>query len=947
LALVALLSSASLITAPQSARANDLAGVTLTPVESTSADATGDEHATAIGDIVVLTDTDRSLTLRITLAGFAAGEIRAEAQTDDRRPIRHLPPATAAVAQAAHPSASVEVVLALASDAPAGFSAASDRLAVVATPPEGTPGPPVVREYRLVNTWKTALAPEDVVVRVTPQPIGTTGALLARLEGTGGTLPEPATGGATTCFDAVQNRIAWNYAGSTGWADSNVNDLCRAAETTREPARCFNKVMHGGVDWGGGTTWEWQPALALCAGTQNADRTVTCFQRDIARGQTQQQATERCKAAAAPPESAAATTCPDAVQGRIAWDYAGSTTWAPGTIADLCRGAEASREPAQCFNRVMHGGVDWGGSTQWGWSNALNLCTGTANAERTIGCFQGDLAGGQTWQQAIDRCKASASVSRPPIVVRPTIAMRPGAAASLRTAELPVGLATAVEAVAPPPESTPLVRAAPVLARPILAERIDHNVRLSSATSEATAKLPTFARRVELAEFNFSRVETPAEPGSTRPTNSPSNQPIDLLSGLTLAVPLSQADIMQIYDKVYLDKNEASGVFYYFPRAYNVAWDGDAGIERGLGLRIAYEQTTGGETAHAVRMAVLLDARVDLQEVQLARELLQLQSRRQGFTFRELRVFPLSAPPTVSLVDALQSRFSLRADQVAINALSSALDQIELSWVTDPITAGNIRLTLRSGFGINGAAQFLPPNQDGPAPSIPVNIRLDSTDTYGRFAFDRDGVMRNLTPFDLKLVHLHALVIENDAPAIYSWSLGNKVLPPKAKVEFDTAKLPEAVDEKARLMWVSYAIDKTCESCIQDTIDAAVIGNVWPDTTPLSLRTLTPLADTQTSKLEVRTRSRFFDPDSRTMRAGPVLIFEADGEAHTIEPVFLADRTPPEGGPDWPLFEYQVSAILPSGEVVEGRNWLPAPSERVFIGSFQLRQSTGAFGAPG
>jgi hypothetical protein len=704
--------------------------------------------------------------------------------------------------------------------------------------------------------------------------------------------------------------------------------------------------MHGGVDWGGGTNWEWQPALALCAGTVNAGRTVACFQREIASGQARQQAVDHCKTGATP-ATAAATTCADAVQGRIAWDYAGSTTWAPSNVADLCRGAETTREPAQCFNRVMHGGIDHSGGTNWTWNEALSLCAGSQNADRTVACFQRGVAGGQTAQQAIDGCRTAATV--PPVVlgplrpaIRPAIAARPSAVA--RGAD---PAPAAAEALVSPPEATPLVRAAPTLVRPVVSDRISHNVRLSSATSAATAKLPTFAQRVELSQFAFSRVETPTEPNSTRPTNAPSNQPIDLLAGLTLAVPLSQADIMQIYDKVYHDKNEASGVFYYFPRAYNVAWDSDAGVDRGLGLRIAYEQTTGGETARAVRMAVLLDARVDLQEVQLARELLQLQSRRQGFTFRELRVFPLSAPPAVSLVDALQSRFSLRADQVAINALSSALDQIELSWVTDPITAGNIRLTLRSGFGINGAAQFLPPNEDGPAPSIPVNIRLDSADTYGRFPFDRGGVMRNRTPFALKLGHLHALVIEGDTPAIYSWSLGEKVLPPMAKVEFDTAKLPEAVDGLARLMWVSYAIDKSCESCVQDTIDASVIGNVWPDTSTLSLRTLTPLADTGVAKLEVRTRSRFFEPDSRTVKAGPVLIFEADGEGQTVDPVFLADRTPSDGGPDWPLFEYQVSAIMPSGEVVEGRTWLPAQSERVFIGSFQLRQSTGAFGQPG
>jgi hypothetical protein len=204
--------------------------------------------------------------------------------------------------------------------------------------------------------------------------------------------------------------------------------------------------------------------------------------------------------------------------------------------------------------------------------------------------------------------------------------------------------------------------------------------------------------------------------------------------------------------------------------------------------------------------------------------------------------------------------------------------------------------------------------------------------------------MRNETPFDLKLRHLHALIIENNEPIIHTWKLDDVKLPPRAQLAFDATHLPVAIDARAKLMWVSYALDTSCETCIRDTIDGTVIGNLWPDTSSLVLRTLSPLADTGSRLLEVKTRSRFFDPDSRELKAGPVLVFENDNETKTIEPIFLADRLPPDGGPEWPLFEYQVNAILPSGEQIEGATWLAAPGERVFIGSHQVRLSTGRFG---
>lgn len=41
-------------------------------------------------------------------------------------------------------------------------------------------------------------------------------------------------------------------------------------------------------------------------------------------------------------------------------------------------------QPARCFNRVMHGGINWDGRTRWDWRNAIDLCEGTTNADATV-----------------------------------------------------------------------------------------------------------------------------------------------------------------------------------------------------------------------------------------------------------------------------------------------------------------------------------------------------------------------------------------------------------------------------------------------------------------------------------------------------------------------------------------------------------------------------------
>ncbi len=98
------------------------------------------------------------------------------------------------------------------------------------------------------------------------------------------------------------------------------------------------------------------------------------------------------------------STCASHVQGKIAWDYNGKKRWAQNNITRLCKGAEQSPEPARCFKRVMHGGINWGGSTKWKWNNALDLCEGSINANSTIACFQRDIRNRRNWQRAIRNC---------------------------------------------------------------------------------------------------------------------------------------------------------------------------------------------------------------------------------------------------------------------------------------------------------------------------------------------------------------------------------------------------------------------------------------------------------------------------------------------------------------------------------------------------------------
>jgi uncharacterized glyoxalase superfamily protein PhnB len=99
----------------------------------------------------------------------------------------------------------------------------------------------------------------------------------------------------STCVLAVQGKIAASHKGPNTWTTANLNRLCRGAEGSLEPGRCFEEIMRGAVNWGAGTKWVTSNALALCGGAPNARRTLDCFKRQVSSGQTWQVAIRQCR----------------------------------------------------------------------------------------------------------------------------------------------------------------------------------------------------------------------------------------------------------------------------------------------------------------------------------------------------------------------------------------------------------------------------------------------------------------------------------------------------------------------------------------------------------------------------------------------------------------------------------------------------------------------------
>lgn len=112
-------------------------------------------------------------------------------------------------------------------------------------------------------------------------------------------VPPPARA-TTPCTQAVQGKVRLGPKGSRVWPEGSLANLCHGAETSVEPARCFDELMRGKISWGTGSTWTVSNALILCAGTRNARQTLDCFATNIAGNETWAAAINACRLAKQP-----------------------------------------------------------------------------------------------------------------------------------------------------------------------------------------------------------------------------------------------------------------------------------------------------------------------------------------------------------------------------------------------------------------------------------------------------------------------------------------------------------------------------------------------------------------------------------------------------------------------------------------------------------------------
>jgi uncharacterized glyoxalase superfamily protein PhnB len=123
-------------------------------------------------------------------------------------------------------------------------------------------------------------------------------ATLASIETNRPLLPTAPKGlanvGHMPCGQAVRDIVFRRHPGTEAWQTYVVQQLCDGVPATPEPAKCLSQLLSGKVSWGSGTRWQAKNAVTLCARTQNAAATISCFSRQLSATGGWQSAIQAC-----------------------------------------------------------------------------------------------------------------------------------------------------------------------------------------------------------------------------------------------------------------------------------------------------------------------------------------------------------------------------------------------------------------------------------------------------------------------------------------------------------------------------------------------------------------------------------------------------------------------------------------------------------------------------
>jgi len=391
--------------------------------------------------------------------------------------------------------------------------------------------------------------------------------------------------------------------------------------------------------------------------------------------------------------------------------------------------------------------------------------------------------------------------------------------------------------------------------------------------------------------------------------------------------------ITNINFDIFPDQNENSGYYYYFPTSYSLHWD----RENSYRFRILYGSKQETEEG-MVNMFMTITPKVSSGERRMVEKLVQDYTVRNNKPFEKLRPLPCS-DPVADLTGILTRNYDVPADKIHTTG-TGIFDPIQVSWQINTRNADDLMIALKE-IDLRGNL-LLQPQGELSDINIPINIAFGDDQTFGRIILQnniwRNQLLKNEMPFPIRLRYIHALILNKEesgstTPYIYSWDLNSQDVPVLSSVQFNASRIPSFVDTEAERIWVEYTVPE-CKACMDKVINDLTGGTISSRQQKIEIVSYGILERTNAYVIEVTVRSRYVDPQGKTIKEAIPLRIMSDNEYYSIGPLYVPEEKTLE-------YEYKMKMVTDKEELTS--EWIYSTETSLYLTRYMVEAALGKF----
>jgi hypothetical protein len=396
--------------------------------------------------------------------------------------------------------------------------------------------------------------------------------------------------------------------------------------------------------------------------------------------------------------------------------------------------------------------------------------------------------------------------------------------------------------------------------------------------------------------------------------------------------PKDIENILNISNTIYRDANIKSGYYYYLPASYNLSWSEKTGQ---YDFNVKYG-TAGEEGLGETTITAILKPRLSRKELKLVKELLlqNLKGKPEAaYGIKEILPMPLAKSSGIDFTNLGQ--FDVEDRDISIRAPSDLTDPIYISFSTDKIDF--FMEMLFNDIGLYGNVLIYPSGEGwtGPVPR-PFNLKIDDPKTFGSFQLSaaswRKG-WQNKADFPVILSNFHVMRKETDGKVkIYTWKVGDKEVPEKAKVKFDAGLVPTWIDRDPTILkiWMDYTI-MPCSGCNRIVKEKIIGGTAGSRVKNIEFTILNPIEFTGAELIKINIRSYQADPNGLAKITLPTLNITHDGQTLSGGRLYFDVGEEAQ-------FEYFIKVYMADGTLYKADRWVQSKDLEVVLGSGLIKE---------